>query len=265
MTASPSHARGGRQVANSAGHPGLPVPLNLTSAKEQHVTEPIHFTYGDNARMNGVDITISLTPAQAKALGGEAGVMADWLHSVLHAMAMLRTGRNAQGEPYFTGPSDWFTAINDIDHRLIPRLEGVRDAVVRSHANSGGTVEHLALAMDVPDSTAQFRQQVLLRTMPSTWEKWAEDGGPQDKGRITDPYAPGTPVAGGFVIGQQVRVVTVSGPLADRTDLIGKVGRVASEARDGQVTVRGLSGKERETYADFLGFWPAELDPADRH
>jgi hypothetical protein len=227
--------------------------------------DPISYTYGDNARMRGVDITISLTPAQAKALGGEAGVMADWFHSALHAMAMLRTGRDAAGEPYFAGPNDWYTAVNDLDHRLIPRLEGVRDAVVRSHTNSGGTVQHLALAMDVPDSTAQFRREVLLRTMPSTWEKWAEDGGPEDKGRIADPYAPGTPVTGGFVIGQQVRITAVSGLLADRTDLIGKVGRVASEARDGQITVRGLSGKERETYADFLGFWPTELDPVARN
>jgi hypothetical protein len=227
--------------------------------------DPIGFVPAKESRLGGGDIVISLTPAQSKALGMEAGVMADWFHSALYAMAMLRTGRNSQGEPYFAGPNDWYTAINDLDHRLIPRLEGVRDAVVRAHANSGGTVEHLALAMDVPDSTAQFRQDVLLRTMPSTWEKWAEDGGPEDKGRITDPYAPGTPVAGGFVIGQRVRITAVSGLLADRTDLIGKVGRVVSEASDGQITVRGLSGKERETYADFLGFWPTELVPADRN
>lgn len=227
--------------------------------------DPISFTYGDDARMKGVDITISLTPAQAKAIGGEAGTMADWFHSALWAMATLRTGRNAAGEPYFAGPNDWYTPINDLDNRLIPRLEGIRDAVVRAHARSGGTVQDLALAMDVVRSTAQHRREVLTRAMPSGWESWAEDGGPEDKGRIEDPYKPGTPVADGrFVIGQKVRITGVSGPLADRTDLIGKTGRVASEARDGQVTVRGLTDKERETYADFLGFEPDELESAER-
>ncbi|MFD0441299.1 hypothetical protein [Streptomyces chartreusis] len=228
-------------------------------------TDPIGFTYGDEARMGGVDITISLTPSQAKALGGEAGTMADWFHSALWAMALLRSGRNSAGEPYFAGPADWYTPINDLDNRLIRRLEGVRDAVVRAHARSGGTVQDLAHAMDVARSTAQYRREALLSAFPSTWEKWAEDGGPDDKGRIEDPYKPGTPVADGdFFIGQKVRVVGVSGLLADRTDLIGKTGRVASEASDGQVTVRGLSGKERETYADFLGFEPHELLDAER-
>ncbi|MFJ4343628.1 MULTISPECIES: hypothetical protein [unclassified Streptomyces] len=228
-------------------------------------TDPIDFAYGDDARMGGVDITISLSPAQAKAIGGEAGVMADWFHSALWAMALLRTGRNTAGHPYFAGPHDWYTPINDLDHRLIPRLEGIRDAVVRAHARSGGTVQDLALAMDVPRSTAQHRREVLTRAMPSTWETWAEDGGPEDKGRIKDPYKPGTPVADGrFTIGQKVRVLGVSGALADRAELVGKTGRVVSEARDGQVTVRGLSGKERETFADYCGFDPDDLESAER-
>lgn len=227
--------------------------------------DPISYTYGDDARMNGVDITISLTPAQAKALGDEAGSMANWLHSALWATALLRTGRNSAGEPYFAGPADWYTTINDLDLRLIPRLEGIRDAVVRAHARSGGTVQDLAYAMDVARSTAQHRREVLTQAYPSDWERWAEDGGPQDKGQIKDPYKPGTPVAGGrFVIGQKVRIRAISGLLTDRADLIGKTGRVVSEAADGQVTVRGLTGKERETYADFLGFEPAELESADR-
>ncbi|MFF7258616.1 hypothetical protein [Streptomyces microflavus] len=228
-------------------------------------TDPIGFTYGDDARLGGVDITISLSPSQAKAIGSEAGTMADWFHSALWALALLRSGRSTAGEPYFAGPNDWYTPINDLDNRLIRRLEGIRDAAIRSHARSGGTVQELAYAMDVPRSTAQYRREALLAAMPSTWEQWAEDGGPEDKGRIEDPYKPGTPVADGdFVIGQKVRVVGISGPLADRTDLIGKTGRVVSEASDGQVTVRGLSGKERETFADFLGFEPHELLDAER-
>lgn len=223
--------------------------------------DPIHVTTGDGARLGGMDLTISLSPSQAKAIGSDAGPMADWFHSALWAMALLRSGRNTAGEPYFAGPDDWYTPINDLDNRLIRRLEGIRDAVVRAHARSGGTVQDLAHAMDVGRSTAQYRREALLAAMPSTWEQWAEDGGPEDKGRIEAPYKPGTPVAGGdFYIGQKVRVVGVSGLLADRTDLIGKTGRVVSEASDGQVTVRGLSGKERETFADFLGFEPHELN-----
>ncbi|MDX2695946.1 hypothetical protein [Streptomyces ipomoeae] len=227
--------------------------------------DPIGFNYGEDARMGGVDIVISLTPSQAKAIGAEAGTMADWFHSALWAMAMLRTGRNSAGDPYFAGPADWYTPINDLDNRLIRRLEGIRDAVVRSHARSGGTVQDLALAMDVSRSTAQYRREALLAAMPSTWERWAEDGGPDDKGRIEDPYKPGTPVADGdFVIGQKVRIVGVSGPLTDRTDLIGKTGRVVTGWDDGTVIVRGLSGKDREEYADFLGFEPHELLDAER-
>lgn len=228
--------------------------------------DPIGFVPPKESRLGGGDIVISLTPAQSKALGAEAGTMADWFHSALYAMALLRSGRGIDGQPYFAGPNDWYTPINDLDNRLIRRLEGIRDAVVRAHANSGGTVQDLALAMDVPRSTAQYRREALLKAMPSTWERWAEDGGPEDKGRIEDPYAPGTPVGDGqFVIGQKVRITGVSGLLADRTDLIGTTGRVTSEASDGQITVRGLSGKERETYADFLGFEPTELESAERN
>ena len=227
--------------------------------------DPTHITTGDAARLGGMDLTISLSPSQAKAIGADAARMADWLHSALWAMALLRSGRSTAGEPYFAGPDDWYTPINDLDNRLIRRLEGIRDAVVRAHARSGGTVQDLAHAMDVGRSTAQYRREALLAAMPSIWEEWAEDGGPQDKGRIETPYKPGTPVADGdFYIGQKVRVAGVSGLLADRTDLIGKTGRVVSEASDGQVTVRGLSGKERETIADFLGFEPHELLNAER-
>jgi hypothetical protein len=227
--------------------------------------DPIAFVPSGESRLGGGDIVISLTPAQSKALGMEVGTMADWFHSALWAMAMLRTGRNSAGDPYFAGPADWYTPINDLDNRLIPRLEGIRDAVVRAHARSGGTVQHLALAMDVSRSTAQYRREALLAAMPSTWERWAEDGGPDDKGRIEDPYKPGTPVADGkFVIGQKVRVTAVSGPLADRRDLIGKPGRVVTGWDDGTVIVRGLSGKDREVYADFLAFDADELEAADR-
>jgi hypothetical protein len=146
--------------------------------------EPITFRHGDDARMGGLDITVSLTPTQAKALGAEAGTLMDWMHTALWAMALLRSGRSAEGRPYIAGPNDWHTAVNDLEHRLIPRLDGIRDAVVRAHANSGGSVGDLALAMDVSRSTAQYRRETLLGKAPSAFETWATDGGPEDKGRL---------------------------------------------------------------------------------
>ncbi|MEU5221002.1 hypothetical protein AB0G79_33045 [Streptomyces sp. NPDC020807] len=153
--------------------------------------DPIAFVPPKESRLGGGDLVISLTPNQSKALGPEAGPLADWFHSALMALALLRTGRNSEGEPYFAGPADWYTVINDLDHRLIPRLEGIRDAAVRAHARTGGTVQDLAFAMDVARSTAQYRREALLKAMESVWETWAVDGGPEDKGRPED-YDPRT-------------------------------------------------------------------------
>ncbi|WP_329449416.1 hypothetical protein OG906_43465 (plasmid) [Streptomyces sp. NBC_01426] len=145
--------------------------------------DPISYATGTDARMGGLDITISLTPTQAKALDSDAGQLADWLHTGLWALAVLRTGLNGAGEPYSAGPDDWHTAINDLDRRLIPRLEGIRDSVIRAHTQSGGSVADLALAMDVSRSTAQYRRESVLngKDRPTTWENWALDGGPQNR------------------------------------------------------------------------------------
>lgn len=150
--------------------------------------DPISFVPAAESRLGGGDIVISLTPEESKALGSEAGVLADWFHSALWAIAILRNGYVA-GTPnalhadartnHPAGPGDWYTVIGDLDHRLLPRLEGVRDAAVRAHAASGGSVGDLGLAMDVARSTAQYRREVLQRSTPSTWETWAKSGGPQ--------------------------------------------------------------------------------------
>lgn len=268
------------------------------------------FRSGPDAIRGGLDITISLTPGEAKALGAEAATLADWFDSALWALSLLRTGLNDRGwEPRDVTPEALYTVINDLDHRLLPRLQGVRDAAVRHHQELGGSLGDLALAMDVAKSTAQSRRNAVMnRPEPTAWERWAIEGGPErercvacghpsrpsdpivtttddDSVRIhrshattpssgffgtpTDdgvaPYTTGTPVAGGFVIGQRLRITSVSGPLADRADLIGKVGEVMAEARDGSINLRGLSGKPRseEVFADVLGFLVTELEPAD--
>lgn len=73
----------------------------------------------------GGDLVISLPPGQPQKLGMEAGTPADWFHSALWTLAMLRTANPAAD----TIPSStWHTMINDVDHRLLPRSEGIRDA-----------------------------------------------------------------------------------------------------------------------------------------
>ncbi|MBC2869824.1 hypothetical protein [Streptomyces mexicanus] len=141
--------------------------------------DPITYVPSNESRLGGGDIVISLTPEQSQKLGMEAGILADWFHSALWALAMLRTvNPAADGVP----SSTWHTMINDVDHQLLPRLEGIRDALIRAHDSSGGSVGDLALAMDVPRSTAQYRRDVLRRSQKSTWEDWAVFGGPQHGG-----------------------------------------------------------------------------------
>jgi len=150
--------------------------------------ESLSYRTGDDAHYGGVDITISLTPQEADALGAQASDLADWFHSALWALAILRSGRLPtipdalhadahKDQP--AGPGDWYTIINDLDRRLLPRLQGVRDAAIRKHAEVGGTLPNLALAMDVPKSTAQSRRNAVLNgtDRPSPWELWATDGG----------------------------------------------------------------------------------------
>ncbi|WP_051743083.1 hypothetical protein [Kitasatospora sp. MBT66] len=139
----------------------------------------LHFRTGKAAIQGGTDLVISLTPAQSAALGGEAGTLAEWFDTALWITAVLRSKTDPDGNPYAPGPDGWHTAINDLDSRLIPRLEGIRDAVVRAQAAAGGSVGDLALAMDVARSTAQYRRESLLAKDPSLFEDWAVNGGPE--------------------------------------------------------------------------------------
>ncbi|MFJ8677705.1 hypothetical protein [Streptomyces sp. NPDC093589] len=145
-----------------------------------HTPNPT-YRHGTDASRGGVDITISLTPAEAAALGHEASMLADWFDSALWALGILRTGRNHRAEdgPAVTSQT-LYTVINDLDHRLLPRIQGVRDAAIRQHHELGGSIGELALAMDVKKSTAQSRRNAVLdgRDRPSTWERWATQGGP---------------------------------------------------------------------------------------
>ncbi len=141
--------------------------------------ESLTFRTGQDARLGGVDITISLRPEEVAALGGEAGVLADRFDTALWALVALRTGhtfRRGGAEPL--SARDLYTVLVDLDTKLLPRLEGVRDAAIRRHKELGGSVGDLALAMDAPRSTAQSRREALEKRGVSAWEDWATSGGP---------------------------------------------------------------------------------------
>lgn len=144
------------------------------------------FRTGADAALGGLDITISLTPGEAAALGVEADRLADWFDTALWALALLRTGDNEHGTGFgreITADT-LYTVINDLDHRLLPRLQGIRDAAIRRHNELGGSLNNLALAMDVSKSTAQSRRNAVLdgRDRPSHWENWAVKDGPRGAG-----------------------------------------------------------------------------------
>ena len=132
-----------------------------------------------------LEITIHIGREDAAALGMEAGTLTDWFVSALRTLAALRTGevdRETEQAGIERVPADlntWYWAINDLDYRLMPRLDAIRDAAIRAHASTpGGTVGHLALAMDTARSTAQYRREQVVNADPSHWETWATTGGP---------------------------------------------------------------------------------------
>lgn len=141
--------------------------------------DPIAYIPSSESRLGGGDIVISLTPEQSQKLGMDADMLADWFHSALCALATLRTDAPAERT---VSANSWNTMINAVDHRLLPRLEGIRDALIRAHAANGGSVGDLALAMDVARSTAQYRRDVLRNSNPGTFERWAVNDGPRRGG-----------------------------------------------------------------------------------
>src|SRR5690606_26614576 len=120
------------------------------------------------------------------ALGADVRLLVDWFNTALTSLVALRTGQDRAGQPATT--DTYYRAINDLDNRLMPRMEGIRDAVIRAHHAAGGSVGNLALAMDTARSTAQYRRDVLLASEPSSWERWAT-------GTLTDSTSEGEGVS----------------------------------------------------------------------
>ncbi|MEW2265989.1 hypothetical protein ACGF5T_33400 [Streptomyces sp. NPDC047853] len=150
--------------------------------------DPISFVPAAESRLGGGDFVISLTPEQKKALGVDARDLVDWLHTALSAMALLRT-INPAADRDVAGPDTWYTAVNDLDRCLLPRLQGVRDAVIKAHNSSGGSLAQLGRAMDVSRSTAQDRLKAISspgprRAQSAQWEQWAF-GAPAPRGEAS--------------------------------------------------------------------------------
>ncbi len=148
--------------------------------------DDISLTYvnGPAARFGGLDITLSLTKQEADALGSDAAMLADWFDTALWTLAMLRTGqtpRRPADQPQEPTKGDFYTSINDLGHRLIPRLEGILDAAIRAHAGLDATYGDLALALDTARSTAQYRRDTLLGKPRSLFDQWAVTGGPNGR------------------------------------------------------------------------------------
>ena len=108
----------------------------------------------------GVDVTLSLSEADAQALGEYAHDMASYLDTVLHTIARLRSGRYPRGPKLTESEVDfWANALVDAFSYLLPCLQGFTDAVLRAAHAAGMSHTQIGLCMEVPRSTAQSRVQ----------------------------------------------------------------------------------------------------------
>ncbi|MEV6527779.1 hypothetical protein AB0M43_38245 [Longispora sp. NPDC051575] len=116
-------------------------------------------------------IVYQFDPIEDEGLEADVAAMAAWLGSTLDALVELRT--RPAGEAPQRGVAYWAGVIAQLDQELLPRLEGVRRAVVREHAQAGGSVRQLATASAAPSSTVQYQREQILRDPPSRMERWA--------------------------------------------------------------------------------------------
>ncbi len=118
----------------------------------------------------------------------DAAVLADWMDTAFYALSKLRGGElRLDGSRDEQTLADIYTGINDLSTRLLPRLNGIVDALIRAHYDAGGTHGELARAMDVDSrSTAQTRGDKVRKARPSAWELWATGELETERARVAD-------------------------------------------------------------------------------
>ncbi len=168
-----------RQLADWAAQQDTITPEALADAVAQALkdTEP-----------DKEGVTLEYDGRRWALLGADVGTMADWLDTALLGLASLRAKQYPWADELVQAdPKFWYWPINDLYHQMLPRLRGVEEAAIREHHATGGSLSHLATAMDVERSTAQYRRTQVIDNEPSSWERWARTGGvPQN---AQDPYA----------------------------------------------------------------------------
>jgi hypothetical protein len=103
-------------------------------------------------------------------LGPEGERLTDWFDTTLWALHNLRNGTWQTPGPDTVHDID--TAITHL-HKLLPRLDGLSDALIRAHRAAGGSHAQLATAMDLGSRSAAQSRHERLPNPPSTWERWA--------------------------------------------------------------------------------------------
>lgn len=130
-----------------------------------------------------VEYTVTLSKAQAGALGQDGMLLLRHLDTVLVGLAALRSGVWDQDGAIEHEPTvwDWASVISALS-ALGDLGQAVTAGAVREHAALGGTTEQLGEAMGRPPGTAQNRRQAWIGTRaqpiaPAGPEVWARTGG----------------------------------------------------------------------------------------
>lgn len=152
---------------------------------------------GVRAKRGGYDLTISLTPDQAEALGVHAYDLVDALDTVLVGLAALRTGADPvdpkEGYSLKDSPiekgKDWQEWLIGSATVLLDRVGAVRAAAIREHVSQGGSYGQLAAAMGVSRTTAQRRRTTVTDTDPTPAEQWATNPAPKPGPEYNEPHA----------------------------------------------------------------------------
>ena len=140
------------------------------SFSTDHPDQPPHYP-------DGIDITISLTPREAHALGNDALGVTDTTATILAALVGLRTGLIGDDPEPPTVARWWNPILSDIESHLA-LLQGIRNAVIRHHYNPAaeGSLADLGRVWGLhadSRSTAQSRRSKVLDAEPSPGEYWA--------------------------------------------------------------------------------------------